>query len=381
MIVRIFNLFFCLALFLPNLCFGENYCSFEQICTEVTSQNELVEHLQLKSNDTNVTPSTLKQLSRRAESIFQDTRQSVLGLLIELQKTSPSAALENIIQRVKSVKLLDHEKEFSKSYSLLRNGCDLASAYFISSQNQISLCPQLLSFPEPTLFLVLAHEIAHSFDPCSITHHLIETSDLSLKLLNSSDTAKLTKKLLNEKVLLPGLSLKTYPFSQALRCLAGKSSVAVTAPSIQDIVERTQHGYTRTNLRHSLTMEALLDIEKTSYEKRASMIQKYHGNFQYCADFSGTNIAAEAFADWIAATIVNKKLTELEKTNTSTSNLRLFAVESMGMLLRHCPQIQTREQDAFHLSEKIRLEKIFLAHPTLAKHLNCQPSSETKLCK
>lgn len=364
--IRVVALLFFLALASGSLR-AESSCSYDQLCENISGDTGLIQSLGIFSTDPTQDPQSLKAASQRLEQVFESARRSVLLVLKEQENNDNVKEIDLIMQRVKKVKLLDHETEFSKKYSLVRENCEVPTASFSAYNFQVSFCPQSLGLPELALFTLAAHELTHSFDPCSIQHPIIQENDSSLRLLNTRDSARFNSK--KDAAYLPSILSEKYPFNKILLDLVSPKSVGAFVPTAQDIFEKTQASYSQTFTSHALTIEALLEMNKSTYEKRISVIQKYYPKYKYCADFSGFSFASEAFADWVASKAVNKKLIDLERERIEPEQLQTMARSFLTPFWQRCAQFTKIQPDKFHISEKNRVEKIFLAQPQLDKYL------------
>ncbi|MFN8845808.1 MAG: hypothetical protein ACK5W9_03060, partial [Bdellovibrionales bacterium] len=246
----------------------------------------------------NSRPEDWDEASEQLKSIFIEVQAGIIQIVKSFKNHSNALEVEDILKRIETLSLIDHASEYKKESSFVRDGCDKPNAYYSAYNHKITFCPQVLNWPKATLEMIMSHEIAHSFDPCAMSRILIKQSEF--RLLGLRETF-LSNGFPKNTTFSNRIQQKRSPFYNINQCLSAPDSAHAPVPSIIDIVRATEVSYGNTTPIHAMAIEALLEKEKITYEKRGHAIKKHYAELKYCTEFSGYSYLAEAFSDWISS--------------------------------------------------------------------------------
>ncbi len=323
----------------------------------------------------------------RINGIFLESQQRVIKVLMARKNGTNDAAIESMIQRIRTVTLeVPDGKDFGQ---LVSKGCEVPNAAY-RYDHKVVICPQLGNFPEASIMSVVAHELAHAIDPCCGALDLVKTKTGYEVNMDFNPVSLMSVSEKKSSVAVPGILADKNPFSSVISCLQTSDSVGIKAPTV-------------TQLQESYFKEAAGDGQSGFY-KFAQKIPELYPKYGMCENFSGDGRVGEAFADWIGAQVIAKKIEEIPESTRA----KRFAFESQGVFLAsHCPQalaaVQERASSAMmggqrscgeafadidysnqtnknHPSTGSRITKILLAQPEIQKALGCRPE-KFKACQ
>lgn len=374
----------------------------------------------------------VKKSIKRAEEIFLKTQEDVINLL-------DKRAIKNPQNKIKY-------EEMKKRVSTIRYkpsvNCVSPNAYYDPSSHTFNLCPQILEMPQSSLKSVVAHEIAHSIDPCLMSFPFLELSNKKRKengLFSNSMSDEQMKEMgyipfkleeksykkhfaidylgeaekqlsaeyefSNLKKIGEGIDFVEFPESNVLDCLSKKDSLGVRASSknktlewLKNEIKRLkQSGMPDSNPQLSKLIE-LRDNFNSIYEK--------HGA---CSILPGNSQQQEGWSDWVAGEIIGEDI----KSNNNESLERAFEsfgfftslscnynessifkkankfLKDMGCTMPHsgsslADSIRVLSHGDKHSdshSHSIdRVEKLFLGQPEIKKALGCNKKSGGRHC-
>ncbi len=340
--------------------------------------------------------SLLKLASARVEGLFEKVRSKTIQYLQSQANKDNKGEIENFIERVRTVKFVDPYKEHLKDFSLSLQGCDKPNAYYTPYAHSIFFCTQTLNLPRASLYMLIAHELAHTLDPCNASRLFTKTGEHSYMTLGTRESIR--SKNNHSSIHKMAVPQTKYPFNQTLSCMKLRDSAEVPEISVDDIVEATKNSYAGATPITGFTIEAILEIEGESFENRKKALQKYYPQYRYCADFTSFSFMAESFADWFAAEIIAEELKNIEDTSKNTDKAAAFAFEALGFLWQRCPHITQKMsftppegrqsvedynnqfRDRVHLSAERRVDRIFLAQPQIWRSLDCKNQKQARSC-
>jgi hypothetical protein len=104
----------------------------------------------------------------RIQKLFAETQAAVLKV-VERKRASLSAEdFENLINRLKTVRLAMAEDKGMKAFE--QDACNRPNAIYISGKHALFVCPGMMNFPDMTLQKIMAHELGHVIDPCTLSY-------------------------------------------------------------------------------------------------------------------------------------------------------------------------------------------------------------------
>jgi hypothetical protein len=362
-----------------------------------------------------------KSAVQKTKNILDQVKTAMIELLQKKQTSQNQAAIQNFIKRVKLVQL--HAVSNFSLQGLADAGCGVPNAFYnpvkaLKDQpgHTITICPQLLNFPEPALYATLAHELSHAFDPCAASFALA-------KVVNAEKGAA---QLLDprhpeiqspEAVLAKGLTPSENPMVDTIECLQSSESTTVKLPSFAQQIEALE--------RRQLERESLLTPDQQETDKELKRLHHQVRDFDQrqalmgnCAEEEATVQAAqgdksseklnpffvlrESFSDAISAALVAAKVSKMkdEEAKKWTFEAELMHLQSTcvgfsegqketivrSMKAKKCDtrmiegHIQFEHQQRTHLSDAARLQKILLAPKEIQKALGCEPKRPVKAC-
>lgn len=335
-----------------------------------------------------------KTASERAKKTGDDLKKRITVLLEKKRNSENSKIIDNMISRIQRVKISTFKPKSADE--LYEHGCFFPNAFFSPMTNEVTLCPQMLDVPEGTLDMVLAHELGHAIDPCSV----------SLEVMKDSSGAEslLPKEWATGKLALSGVRPSKNPFGSAIQCLQ--------TPESMDI-KRTTNAE-----RHAELEEFLEDLRKEGADDNDSVVTSIRNQMRslqegeeenYCSEFPEDPKVAylrESFADWMSTEVIASKLKETKdpakaKSLALESQLMGLQMECGGFnqdqkesiasdmqaagcrasVVEHLFGLEKGKDSDAHQGWDKRISKIFLAQPEMQKALGCEPQKETVLCK
>lgn len=114
--------------------------------------------------------SVLAQAESRVESLFRETQSEVLKVVEKKRATLSAEEFENLVARLKSVRLATGNDPGMKS--IAKDACSRPNAIYMNSRHALFVCPSLMNFPDMTLQKIIAHELGHVIDPCTLSYDL-----------------------------------------------------------------------------------------------------------------------------------------------------------------------------------------------------------------
>jgi hypothetical protein len=109
----------------------------------------------------------------KIEKIFEENRTGVLALLRQKRKVLSKDVYLDLVEKVKTVSLGSFNDDSMKK--LFYGACNRPNAIYIRSMHKILVCPSLQSFPELTLYQILAHELGHVVQKMQQSIHCFES--------------------------------------------------------------------------------------------------------------------------------------------------------------------------------------------------------------
>jgi hypothetical protein len=148
------------------------------------------------------------QAQARIESLFLETQAAVIKVVDKKRSSLSADDFKNLISRLQTVRLASADEP--EMQLIARQACTRPNAIYMSDKHALFVCPNLMNFPDMTLQKVIAHELGHVIDPCTLSYEL-----------NS----------------IAGIPYQKNPLQPTVQCLQSKESMAA-----YDQNHRDQHG-------------------------------------------------------------------------------------------------------------------------------------------
>ncbi|NDG85210.1 MAG: hypothetical protein EBX52_09280, partial [Proteobacteria bacterium] len=312
----------------------------------------------------------------RAFTRFEEVKKSIVRILDAKRTPANASQIDSMKARIRTIRFEDP----LKGGAVCQGG---PNAFYQPAEHSFTLCPSVLMLPDETLRSIIAHELGHSIDPCSITSDLIEVTgegktgksgpgdlgdlmnmtqgptkkDFSPKIPSQESDSKdrrvntspeeIDEKLKGEyqsysiKTLAPGIPIDRNPLKSVVECLGTKSSVEA---------RKVDQKYIETAIRdrikdlkgsgipgNSSEITRLEDVE----ENLPSLV-KQKG---YCSGVlpssEGESQFQEAFSDWVSGEVTAQTL-----KSAPPEDRKRLAFESVGFLPAvDCPVIDAGIDD------------------------------------
>lgn len=340
------------------------------------------------------------EFNRRSEvgyKVYKEVKNEMISMLVE-RKIENDNSMINIINRVEAIKF---KIESFEDY-LSNTRCYKPNAYYSSLDHSVSLCPQFGAYPRETIASVIAHEVAHSFDPCFLTSGLLKLKkiekaqdDQSINFRESKYTLDIYNNVkfggsdqgeLLDRVY-PGVNSKNGPFNGEVQCL---ESVFGTNIRVND----------KTRIDKYL---AHLKKNNSAYAKKLSNEESVYEDLRHCSiDSRYRTEGGEVFSDLISSQIVARRLKKApiyKRREMAYESVAIFLEESCMEDTEFEDDLLTFAQnagckkiinvktsfwegikksftldatDSPHPKSKDRIKEIYLSNPTVAKSLGCR---------
>lgn len=340
----------------------------------------------------------------RAQKIYRDTQSRILALLEKRRTPSNSAAISNMIKRVKMTNFTS-PKLGNGLETLSSQGCELPNAFYSPAQNEVTICPQLLNLPDASLVATIAHELGHSIDPCTMVHTYSKNSEGKIELnspayLDGVDTTAPRPEI-------QAVPAEQNPLKSIISCLQSPSSIGAKTPSKKDLIadiDREQEA-----LRAETADERdgeLGDTTLAIFEDRRRLVREHYTLYQHCGQFTNNGHMQEAFSDWLSAQILSEKVSGIGNTEkarqyafesqavfwgTGCDNIRQATTQRIQQSTGpQCPTYEetlkqitsnTETRESTHPPTADRLNRITFAKPEIQRALGCKPGANGNECK
>jgi hypothetical protein len=101
----------------------------------------------------------------RSEKLIIETKEDIISLLNRKKTKHNAVAIDSFIKRISTV-------HFKMDKNLIRIVCEAPNAFYNPIDHSFNLCPNILGLPDESLRAIIAHELGHSIDPCTIATDL-----------------------------------------------------------------------------------------------------------------------------------------------------------------------------------------------------------------
>jgi len=320
----------------------------------------------------------------RIYGIFQTVQQQILSYLDERKTPENAQEIESMKKRIQTIRL------DTDAHSLLdMSTCPEPNAFYNPDDHQFHVCPQVMELPSETLKMIIAHELSHSMDPCSLSDDLLMVDGKDPDTLIQDDGQKAgMKKVLEAQgyfepeikdpqpasehhyvidslgmirpqlssrfvdpqssVLSNAIPFSGQPFYSTIACIGEKTSIGARATnevelasSLDKMIAKAKaSGATKQN---SPDLADALDTRAHLHE----LVSK-HGGCSFMGGKSGKSQLQEAFADKMATEIVARDL-----SNKTPAEKQEGVFEAAGFFLAiSCPNVNAKLTNQFNQMKK-----------------------------
>jgi len=342
----------------------------------------------------------------RASGIFKDVQKRMIDYLDSKRTTKNAAAIEASKKKIETVSM---DKVSLTEDSLVRSGCEMPNAFYVPQTMSVTVCPQFLGLPDASLFLIIAHELAHAMDPCNSSYGYLQ-SDKDTFLLDPRTSMPESEysedSIQGYKSFAESVGVDKHPFKETIACLNGPKVMNVRTPSLATVLKRVDDEMSAISDKDAESGEEKnSDAQRARLQSKKDFFKKHHKDLQHCGPVTGNGHAQEAFADWMAVQMVEQKLAEIP----SSADAKRFAFETqaysfgrscanlsqamntkskkvMGKKCETLDEVLAKEKmdpDHQHSHPEMadRVNSIYLANPSLQKALGCVSDKTKNTCK
>jgi len=306
--------------------------------------------------------------ARAAELVTFAKEQAVK--IIKKNKTEEqlSEAEKTAIARVRSMTLSD-----SSSDKVVKNSQCLGvvpNAFYDTETHSMNICPTSLNLPDSQLLLIIAHEAAHTVDPCISQFGIYGVDEQNLKAVEKSvpDSLRNEFRLTSDNI--RGTKQTTLEDGPIVDLLLESGSLKTISPS------RTSDNYLFKDIYSCLKSSKGGGFRAPSSEEIELEGQRdgIVADYPMCANH-GNNMN-EAFSDWMASQVVGDFLKD--KNLASDEKLRNVSYFAAQACLEKDPNYKI---DSHHPPSQMRLEQIVLRNPSTRAALGCLPDTTQAQCE
>lgn len=365
------------------------------------------------------------QKVQAAYDLFLETQKEMLEYLEKQKNETNIESIERAKVRVQNIHF-----EVPRLTSSLEEECVYPNAYYKPSTHSFHLCPQNLNFPRSTLKETMAHELAHSIDPCNLSGEFFKDTapeeveeapfDIEIKMAGVSPHYKNgliedPARAKPESKIQGKMKYSDNPFSKTISCLQDPLSVGAIVVNPDDIKKKTEDSK---NILDHLGQNNPNNRAARSLQLISEKGPDYFDYFQGCNNDEqggvlGRSQIQEAFADKIASEIIASDFKKLNPSNSeearkkmleviidsdvctnqgdSEMKLRAFAIkekcegyiETLNDEAKLLDGLKNYVAPAFdhHPDSSVRIERNLMAHPEIRKALNCKEETGVKYCE
>lgn len=322
----------------------------------------------LSEKDNQLSPADKKKMLalyneeiKRAERLFVEAKSHIIKVLEGRRNSTNTKEINQMIEQLQAVKM-KHLPVPIEWEQLAIEGCEGPNAFYSPSTNTVTLCPQILNYPDGGVYSVVAHELGHSIDSCNLANH-------------------------------PQQGKEIYPDSNPLKdilnCLQSPKSIGVKIPSKKDLEKRIIDE--REALLEEMKEmgdaedgeEIFTDATEAMFNDRLAEVHNFYESQKHCADLIGSGHMQEAFADWVAAEVVSAKLDGIKESGKNKdfafaaqsiflgldcTNIRQVTMDRLKAAAGNtCSALQDYES---YMQETARHEDTHTSHPEASHRVN-----------
>lgn len=339
--------------------------------------------------------------TKRAKGIYKESMAKIIKVVEGRRNSQNSQQIDNLRKRLRSIKFKVQSPADNLS-DIFEQGCEFANAAYNTLTHEISVCPQMLTMPESSLFFIFSHEIAHSIGPCSTAYSYGPKGGANIPdwIFPGADSFKIK---------IPSIPKKDHPFSSVFQCVQGSKSMALKSPSNEALlaqIEADKQAKIREIRLYDETSP--VDAIEARYDDKANQIRKDFDEYSACSEVGGNGYLEESSADWYASQAVALKLDELQSSSqkkemafgisgamlsmNGCANTRQAAIqqakaigkgkcEDLDRAVEFLDKSYSSESDSgSHPLPSRRVNRVILAEPGVRDALQCQGGNVGQKC-
>lgn len=294
----------------------------------------------------------------RSVAIFEKTKTDIMKVLDQRAEANPDMAA-NVAAMKDRIRTIAFNLP-PNNPMLMGAVCPGPNAFYNGSMHAFTLCPQVMELPESALKTIIAHELGHSIDPCTLSQPLMKVSDavprmppMSPEQMSAAEQALnaqgmylmnlngpkpeaqyvvdffgtaqggLSQGFSNFRLESAGaaVALQDHPFNSVVNCLTTPQSINARASDKESV--RTQLTSSLANVR--ATGAADTDPRVQQLQNTLANLDGLYTRIGACSFLPGNTQLQEAFSDWIAGEVVGNDL-----KNLPSEKRRQYAFESFS---------------------------------------------------
>ncbi|MNL08431.1 hypothetical protein D3C87_1291500 [compost metagenome] len=274
---------------------------------------------------------------KRTEGIFSDVQDRMVQVLRNRRTRENAKAIDNMIARITTVKISTADATDLASPAV--KGCDIPNAGYNPRDHQITLCPQLMNLPDATIFSILAHELTHPIDPCSMA--MSYTREQGVIAIAEKDFR--FEEPPPKDPFFTSIKVDANPFKSTIACLQKPESMGVKIPAMESVIASTiketedAMGTKEEVAAYQDDSNAdVTDLLRAQLDEKVQGIRTYYPEFKQCFNLSGNGHLTEGFADWMSTQVLKQKISDIPDSGKA----KTYANESqMFFLAMSCPNV------------------------------------------
>lgn len=355
---------------------------------------------------------------QRTINIFKDVKKDLIEI-VEKSYDKKNPSYEVVLERLKTIR---YEKKNFIEF-LGTTDCLSPNASYMPNRHSIKICPQLMNSPTEMIATVVAHELAHSIDPCSLVAPLLSAKVKDIESydnrdyggdLKDDDTAYFldvdlyhhyggNNRLGFKPNMSPGFTASESIFKDEIQCLEkyGTTNIRTNPKHYVKAYLNEGHRYLEKQATEMMTpfvMDELKISKKKlddprSFEllRHCTIMQDYHAE------------GGEVFSDLLASKVLAKRMKEVplaqrrEKTFEGISFFTSAACDDLEFaktnqalpkacevkfnkveksLWQKIESVFYDTNESPHQSHECRVKDMFMKNPDIASSFGCAPSGE-----
>jgi len=247
-----------------------------------------------------------------------------------------------------------------------------SNAYYSPAKNSIKICAGYLLQSTCAFHIVdtLAHEIAHSFDPCEIDYG---PQDSGFHYSVKTDAVK---------------SEQEYPVSKVIQCLRSSSSVAARNFQLeenekiqQQLILQAQQIKLMQQQQQQLyggVKAPVAAITTNLPDGGGGIMQGMTSPPVKPVNFCEKDQISESFSDWIAAETLPRYIKKNYNLSSEQYQTGYSNTKRVGCILRLDADAARRENTDEHPLAADRINKIYLSNPKIREQMGCAERENKK---
>ncbi len=360
-----------------------------------------------------------------ASQTFEMVRATIVRLLHNGKNDRDlSSSQKELIKRVQSIRFEAAEDAIPTAggmyggLGVINSICSSANAYYLYQTHTVKACPVMFKLNQRDLFNIFAHEIGHSIDPCIASFPLYKVNKQSastltggartyynnLNIYSNSDYVVVKENpndpMLKNLIKTGVLSLEsksvtfapsTYPYHSTLQCLTNNNGIR-TNINQTSIVNNYLNAYKENNLLDDKQLQA----------KKNELTEFFNQHSECMVGPKGLSQSQEVFGDWLSSEAVTDVLKNSPDTfgkDKKNSTLAMIGIDLNLACKEHFDQKNffngigknsdfenlnyqqyvINQRDS-HPSTGKRINRIYLANPTIQKNLACSKTGNQTYC-